>query len=380
MPRLDSTWVLTPTAADQSAEQREQSQSHNPLCALVSLNANTASSAEVYWSELLAFNCSQEERLVLSVGRHAECNVQLEDPRVSLRHFEIVARPRLDGNGMTEEPVAYECLLLDGSSNGTSINGTVVGKGNCGRLRSGDEICVLPASRVGPEKTVSFVFRNTAECPAERPAEQENCAHEDEAPEANAMFLDELVLCPVCMQTAYKCVALMPCFHNFCSACYYDWAERKDDCPVCRRHVTSVVRNHPMDAVIEAFWTAHPERRRSEEEIREMDARDNLRLRAGGKCALASCVMPVFGITTAPVAAAAAAEGRRVQAANPVATPHRSWLRGNDTAVARTVVAATTAAASAPSGARTSASSSAAPPAAAASVRATSRSKACVVQ
>lgn len=318
--KLDGTWVLAPTEdGEAAAEQPARSPQQRPLFSLVSVNPKTAQSAEVPWSRLLALGMASPDvdPAVLTVGRHKDCDVQLEDPRASLRHFEIVARRRQDptcgeqcGRESSKASVspgaaAYECILNDLSSNGTAINGKFVGKGNSGQLRSGDEISVLQENRVGREQVISFLFRNTAEILAaptptraiSQEPPKENTPQKDQevsghVEDQDAAFdLDELVNCPVCMQTVHRCVALMPCFHNFCSACYSDWMGRqKDDCPVCRRPVSAVARNHPMDAVIEAFLDANPRRRRSEEELRAMDARDSLRsLKAGGKIVRDTC-------------------------------------------------------------------------------------------
>jgi len=284
-PRLDTTWLM------EDGEDKQQPRC--PLFALVSLNAKTAPSAEVPFSQLLALSVSADaEPSVLTVGRHTDCDVQLADPRVSMHHFEIVARrwsdDEDDQNEENAESLVYDCVLNDLSSNGTVVNGKTVGKGNSEKLRSGDEICVLPAHRVGQDKKIAFVFRNTTEVLTT-------------SKEVKSLDLDELVLCPICVQIIHKCVALMPCAHNFCMSCYSDWMRRKDDCPVCRRTAAAIMRNHPMDAVIEAFLEAFPNKRRTPEELRELDANDKLRLSAGGKIVRGTCSV---GTSTTTQAAA----------------------------------------------------------------------------
>merc|ERR1712232_1537667 len=106
----------------------------------------------------------------------------------------------------------------------------------------------------------------------------------------------------------------MPCLHNFCMACYSEWMVRKEDCPVCRRKVTCVVKNHPMEAIVEAFLEASPERRRRPEELSDMDARDRLKLGAGGKVVRELCTVAASPaadvVTAAPEAQGAAAATR----------------------------------------------------------------------
>lgn len=304
--KLDTTLII-----DGKIEEDEKAH-QCPLFALVSLNYLTAPSLEVPWSQLLALSISPEkEPPVLSVGRHNDCTVQLADLRVSLHHFEIAARRKISPAGISTDAFAYDCFLNDLSSNGTSINGRTVGKGLSQQLRSGDEICVLPPHKVGQESRIAFVFRNATEALA--------------TPEVKQLDLDELVVCPICMQSIYKCVALMPCFHNFCMSCYSEWMARKDECPVCRTNVTAVMKNHAMDAVIEAFLEAFPERRRTTAEMRDMDARDRLRLATGGKIVKDFCMVAPVGTrpstdittNTSTVAPSTSSQGARVSTSSP---------------------------------------------------------------
>mmetsp|Transcript_68490 Transcript_68490/g.155198 ORF Transcript_68490/g.155198 Transcript_68490/m.155198 type:complete len:344 (-) Transcript_68490:107-1138(-) len=307
-PRLDATLVIDSAADDDSSHQQRQ---QSPLFALASLNTKTASSAEVRWSQLLALSLTPQDEPVLTVGRHKDCGVHLEDPRASLLHFEVMAQRKGSESGAAPEAddcseLVYECFVRDCSSNGTAINGSIVGKGNSRQLRSGDEISVLPANRVGSDEMIAFLFRNTTESLS--------------APEeVRGLDLDELVNCPICMQVIYKCVALTPCSHNFCMACCSDWMRRKDECPVCRRSINAVMKNHPMDAVIEAFLNASPQWRRSEEELREMDARDQLRLGISGKLVRNVCTMdaPARPVQPAPPGGGDARPGSVARTARP---------------------------------------------------------------
>merc|ERR1711933_44809 len=104
------------------------------------------------------------------------------------------------------------------------------------------------------------------------------------AVEAMEMKLTDHVMCPICMLTIYKCVATMPCFHNFCSSCCSEWMAcrpKSRPCPVCCQKVTGVIKNHAMDAVIETIIEACPELARSDEEMRDMDKSDKFNLGYG---------------------------------------------------------------------------------------------------
>merc|ERR1740130_2623274 len=239
-----------------------------PLFSMVSINPETAPTVEVPWSQLLALSLAHDdgEQPALRVGRHKDCNIRLKDPRCSVQHFNIVAKKRSPDEAAELGPITYDCMLNDSSSNGTMVNGKIVGKGNNCHLRSGDEVCILSANMVGIDHAIAWIFRNSTEIFARGAAE------------ATKLNLLEHVLCPICMLAIYNCVALMPCFHNFCSACYSDWMNCKPDCPVCRQRVTAVIKNRAMDEVIEALLEASPESQRTQEEIAEMNKRDLLRL------------------------------------------------------------------------------------------------------
>mmetsp|Transcript_12240 Transcript_12240/g.22655 ORF Transcript_12240/g.22655 Transcript_12240/m.22655 type:complete len:390 (-) Transcript_12240:63-1232(-) len=268
--KLDVTLVLSQSAAKEQDGGSEQP----PLFSLYSLNPSAAPSAEVPWSQLLALTFTQDAApSVLTVGRHGACNVRLDDPRVSVHHFEISAR-RLCAPSETTS-VTYECVLRDCSSNGTTVNGEMIGKGNSRLLKSGDEIVVLPASKVGKDNMIGFLFRNMTEV-----------LTTPKLADSKQIQLGQHVTCPVCIGVIHKCMAVMPCFHNFCSSCLSQWLLRRRDsrpCPVCRQEVTGVIKNHAMDAVIDAFLDAFPDKRRSRAELRDMDALDTLRLEPGSK-------------------------------------------------------------------------------------------------
>lgn len=270
--RLDVTIVLNQSVDSLEILEPDPAAPRPPLFSLASVNQRTAPSVEVPWSQLLALSFSpRQEPPVLTVGRHASCSVQLQDPRVSLRHFEIVAQKLYSDCGEKSElgDVIYTCFLNDLSSNGTAINGRVVGKGQTAQLRSGDEIVVLAASVVGEEQKIAFLFRNATEVFSDGKASETE----------QGLGLTELVSCPICMLVIHRCVALTPCMHNFCSACCSEWMSRGPsfwNCPLCRERTEAVVRNHAMDEVVSAVSSACPDMCRSEQERADMDSRDQL--------------------------------------------------------------------------------------------------------
>jgi hypothetical protein len=130
-------------------------------------------------------------------------------------------------------------------------------------------------------------------------------------------------------------------------SCFSEWMTRKkDDCPVCRRVVTCIMKNHPMDAIIEAFLEACPERKRPSADLLDMDRRDQLRLSIGGKVVRDTCFVDTSTSTTAATNNATPPEPPTlapIAAATPAATPaaRRTAATLAPTPPSRTTVATT---------------------------------------
>lgn len=266
----------------------------------------------ISWPQLLALTLKPDRSAVLAVGRHEDSHVQVSDPRASMLHFEIFT------TSASQNELSFKCFLIDRSSNGTFVNGKVVGKGKSCPLHTGDEIEVLPKNRVGEDEMIAFLFRNSTNLSQKGVQSIE--------------VLEDLVLCPICMQPIYKCVALMPCSHNFCMTCCSDWMGQKADCPLCRRKIRAVMKNHPMDSVVEAYLVARPQCRRSDEELMDMEMRDTLRLGQSGKLVLDLCHVAALtggsGGPTGHVAGPTNAESQpERQQVNPSRDyPRRDWI------------------------------------------------------
>jgi len=167
--KLDVTLVLTAALGDDKAQKPEL-----PLFSMVSINPETAPTVEVPWSQLLALSLAHEdgEQPALTVGRHKDCNLRIKDPRCSVHHFNIIARKKRVDEDSELGPITYDCVLNDSSSNGTMVNGRIVGRGGICSLCSGDEVCVLTASKVGVDNAISWIFRNSTEILARGVAEE----------------------------------------------------------------------------------------------------------------------------------------------------------------------------------------------------------------
>uniref|UniRef100_A0A672LGS4 E3 ubiquitin-protein ligase CHFR n=1 Tax=Sinocyclocheilus grahami TaxID=75366 RepID=A0A672LGS4_SINGR len=88
--------------------------------------------------------------------------------------------------------------------------------------------------------------------------------------------MEESLTCIVCQDLLHDCVSLQPCMHTFCAACYSGWMERSSLCPTCRCPVERIHKNHILNNLVEAYLLQHPEKCRSEEELRSMDARNKI--------------------------------------------------------------------------------------------------------
>jgi len=263
----------------------------------------------------------------VTVGRGEGATVQLTDLRVSGEQF--VVRPQAGCGG-------YE--LEDRSLNGTLVSKKVV-KGSTVQLRDHDLIEVLPASQVGRAAAVGFLFHgptagsSAAEGaaaaaavppPAKRPRLAEAPAQGAEGTPAagSGGGVDDLfegATCIICQEVMHRATSVQPCLHSFCSACLSMWLRRPGPsaCPLCRKPVADVARNHSLGGLVDGLLKAHPERRRPAAELAELDSQDALhtagydlaKLRAGPAAAVGGPPAGLFGAPALGMPAAAAEEG-----------------------------------------------------------------------
>uniref|UniRef100_A0A8C1ZAW5 E3 ubiquitin-protein ligase CHFR n=1 Tax=Cyprinus carpio TaxID=7962 RepID=A0A8C1ZAW5_CYPCA len=78
------------------------------------------------------------------------------------------------------------------------------------------------------------------------------------------------------LQIIYDFCLFCPCMHTFCAACYSGWMERSSLCPTCRCPVERIRKNHILNNLVEAYLLQHPEKCRSEDDLRSMDARNKI--------------------------------------------------------------------------------------------------------
>ncbi|MEQ2303452.1 hypothetical protein AMECASPLE_017053 [Ameca splendens] len=84
--------------------------------------------------------------------------------------------------------------------------------------------------------------------------------------------MEESLTCVICQDLLHDCISLQPCMHVFCAACYSGWMERSSLCPTCRCPVERICKNHILNNLVEAYLIQHPEKCRSEEDLKSMDS------------------------------------------------------------------------------------------------------------
>ncbi|OWB79602.1 kinase activity protein [[Candida] boidinii] len=100
-----------------------------PVAVLVSLDPNTIPHIEL------------PRKASSKIGRSKKCDIVLKSLDISTVHCEIGAS-RIENNGVFMDVI----FLKDSSSNGTFINGQLVGKGNSCLVRSGDKVSFAASS------------------------------------------------------------------------------------------------------------------------------------------------------------------------------------------------------------------------------------------
>lgn len=88
--------------------------------------------------------------------------------------------------------------------------------------------------------------------------------------------IGEELQCGICGDILYLPVALIPCLHAFCAPCYSQWMEESNTCPHCRDEVSSIRKNHQISNLVQKYLDKHPDKKRSDEEIIELNSMNTL--------------------------------------------------------------------------------------------------------
>ncbi|XP_078362422.1 E3 ubiquitin-protein ligase CHFR-like isoform X2 [Oculina patagonica] len=272
------------------------------------------------WGQLIFTHDSKPPVLIskesVKLGRKEDCDVSFTGSKFVSGHHCTISR---DPDG--------KVWLRDFSTNGSLLNGKKITKDDKTQICHNDQVQIVHR-KDHPESDIAFVFQdlkflreeaalldNTLEYNNDtedisedeqkgvKPNEmgstsqkrsRSETGHTDEGPELKKKHQEDetlegkkpdlpahnsiadTLLCSICQDIFHDCVSLQPCIHSFCAACYSQWMDRSNDCPSCRKKVERISKNHIINNLVEAFLKEHPERRRSEEELREMDSKNKI--------------------------------------------------------------------------------------------------------
>ncbi|XP_074641181.1 E3 ubiquitin-protein ligase CHFR-like isoform X2 [Tubulanus polymorphus] len=282
--------------------------------------------SEEHWAQLVSTTDLDSEPVLIkenkfTIGRAAGCDLCLGSNKlVSSKHCYIEASDD-------------KYLIVDTSTNGTLLNlKTRVTKGKRHELKHGDEIHVVykkdqedlnigylfqvKAELENEHLTESFTQEyecdqtllddhesakrkreeDVSETPSKKPkaddepdsqateVDSEHAASSKEAsskPGTSAMAEDDddmlqSLTCIICQEILYDCISLQPCMHSFCSGCYSDWMKTSNECPTCRVKVDRINKNHIVNNCVESYLKSHPDKKRSEEDMKDLDSRNRI--------------------------------------------------------------------------------------------------------
>ena len=186
------------------------------------------------WGRLLALGEGKQSLELCDaeqwVGRGATCSLVLNDAGVSSRHAKFVR-----GAPPTVE---------DHSTNGLWRNGEKLGKDQARSLNHADEISFTAPNA---PTALKFIFLSadggatqvpaagsaSASASAAAPAAARGASDAPSAVSSSSVgdASESHVMCSICQDILYRAVALQPCLHSFCGACYTSWMARSTDCP-----------------------------------------------------------------------------------------------------------------------------------------------------
>ncbi|CAI8049022.1 E3 ubiquitin-protein ligase CHFR [Geodia barretti] len=88
--------------------------------------------------------------------------------------------------------------------------------------------------------------------------------------------IEQTLICQICQEIFHDCISLQPCMHCYCGGCYSEWMKDSNKCPACRCKVKRVNRNHLVNNLVEAFLRANPGKKRSEEDLKELNEKNKI--------------------------------------------------------------------------------------------------------
>uniref|UniRef100_A0AAQ6AAH8 E3 ubiquitin-protein ligase CHFR n=1 Tax=Amphiprion ocellaris TaxID=80972 RepID=A0AAQ6AAH8_AMPOC len=246
------------------------------------------------WGKLVKVDSSETIMLFsreCTVGRKKGCYLSFPASKlVSGEHCKIV---KDESSGLV--------WLEDMSTNGTVINMSKLVKKQTHMLQSGDVIYFVYRKSEPEQRVLMSLFdlellfllsghtkdASTAEEKDTDNLEPEKVVGSTKGNLGNLLSkppvegtktdkMEESLTCVICQDLLHDCVSLQPCMHVFCAACYSGWMERSSLCPTCRCPVERIRKNHILNNLVEAYLIQHPEKCRSEEDLKSMDSRNKI--------------------------------------------------------------------------------------------------------
>lgn len=231
------------------------------------------------------------------VGRAADCDLSVSGKMVSGHHCYL------------EKQEDGQVYLWDTSSNGTLVNKlTRLTDKQKIEIKTGDEFYIAFNK---DKQSLGFIFNNLTkpneekvnslhtteastqlmtnsvednedaegladpsievECKVEAVGKKQTETNDDECDE-----IEDHLTCSICQGILYKCISLQPCTHCFCAGCYSEWMTLSQECPQCRMTVDRIAPNYVVNNLIEAYLKQHPNKKRDEEDLRELDEKNKI--------------------------------------------------------------------------------------------------------
>jgi E3 ubiquitin-protein ligase CHFR len=88
--------------------------------------------------------------------------------------------------------------------------------------------------------------------------------------------MEDIITCSICSEIMHDCVSLQPCLHTYCAGCYSEWMTKSKECPICKRKVERIAKNHIVNNIVESYLSNYPEKRRTEEDLKLLDAKNKI--------------------------------------------------------------------------------------------------------
>eukprot|EP00043_Microstomoeca_roanoka_P006341 m.62101 g.62101 ORF g.62101 m.62101 type:complete len:576 (-) comp13375_c0_seq1:235-1962(-) len=128
------------------------------------------------------------------------------------------------------------------------------------------------------DKTTDVQDDVESEKEAKSEAGKEEVSASLERREKEAQGLEENLVCCICRDVLHDAASLLPCLHTFCAGCCSEWLTSNRTCPECRVHVTKMRRNHLVNNLVSVFLEAHPDKKRTSEDVATLDAANQFKI------------------------------------------------------------------------------------------------------